>query len=444
MKRTLTGLLMLAASAPQAATYLDDNGLGQAIILPHYTVRNDTNTFVTVKNQSDTKGKAVMLVFREGRNGENVLSFSVYLTPNDSWSGALLASDSNIPGHVGEPSATLVNNEVSCTPFLSNQQSLLPYDFEANEIMPSTMERVQEGYVEIYEMGEFDPGQQTLDFSNCAALEDYMINVWETGDVNTLIQPSVGEISATLSIIDVAQGTSVSQQGTALAGFFAPESVNHRLPYDALSLNDGVTTSRQLTGSGVVETQWDAGFQAVSSLLNKTQLGFDFSLESIINGQAEAVLGFPTKRFHTMGASATAPFTEVYTDGVGACETGSFAVYDRDGHVINPVSVSDQLCWASQVISVRKNLADPSQVFDSQFELPLIMGSANETGHVKLGFSQSSSADDAVNAEVQWTFTGLPVLGFAVQKYTNAGAQPGLLAQYAGNTAFVAINQIGN
>jgi hypothetical protein len=444
MKQLISGLMILAGTASQAGISVNQYGTGDVVLLPHYTVKNSNNSIITINNHNENFGKAVQLVFREGVNGENVLSFNLYLQPNDSWSGVLVAAISDVLGHGGEATVELLSNDLSCAPYLSSPQQFLPFGFEANETTASTMERVQEGFIEVYEMAQFDPGSEEVNFSECAEIEQlWDINgEWESGNPNFQMQEPQGDISANLTIINVNEGTSISSKGTALVNFFEEGSAFHQSPGIDYSLNDGINVSSQLTQVGLVETVWEFGYQAVSALLIKNKAEFDFSLETSVNAQAEAVITFPTKRFHTSGANPTAPFTTSYVEQSGACEPVSAIAVDRDGSPLPVSAVPENLCWANNVISMKKDNGDASQVFGSQYEYPMVIDSQGETGHVVLTFDNSVSGENALDTENEWSFTGLPFLGFSVQKYTNANAQPGLLAQYSSGYDLVSSTQI--
>lgn len=441
MKKLISGLMILAGTASQAGISVNQQGTGDVVLLPHYTVKNNNNSIITVNNHNENYGKAVQLVFREGINGENVLSFNLYLQPNDSWSGVLVAAVSNVLGHGGEDNVGLLSNDLSCTPFLPSPQQFLPYGFEANETTVSTMERAQEGFIEVYEMAQFDPNSEEINFSDCAEIGLLWNTEWESNP-NYEMQEPKGDISANLTIINVNEGTSIASNGTALVNFFEEGSAFHQSPGIDYSLNDGINISSQLTQAGLVETVWEHGYQAVSALLTKNKAEFDFSLEASVNAQAEAVITFPTKRFHTSGATPTAPFTTSYVEQTGACEPVSAEAVDRDGSSLSVSAAPGNLCWANNVISMKKDNGDVSQVFGSQYEYPMVIDSPSETGHVVLTFDNSVSGENALESENEWSFTGLPFLGFSVQKYTNANAQAGLLAQYSSGYDLVSSTQI--
>src|ERR1700739_4146454 len=82
--------LVAALSAPAFAVYLDQGGIGQALLFPYYTVRashgGTYNTYVSISNTSATSAVVAKVRFREGRNSSLVAEFNLYLAPNDMWS----------------------------------------------------------------------------------------------------------------------------------------------------------------------------------------------------------------------------------------------------------------------------------------------------------------------------------------------------------------------
>lgn len=99
--RSLGGVLAIAgatAASPACAVSIEQGGFGQVLVFPYYTVRaassgNAYSTLFTVTNTGvDTK--VIRVRFRESRNGRQVASVNVYLTPHDSWTGSIVGGES--------------------------------------------------------------------------------------------------------------------------------------------------------------------------------------------------------------------------------------------------------------------------------------------------------------------------------------------------------------
>lgn len=420
MKRKIltTVLLSTMAVSSHAAVSLSQTGQGDMVILPYYTVKNNINTTYTVKNHSNTLGKLLLIAYKESKNNQDVLYYNVFLSPNSSWAVGLGAINSTIPQHQGEPSIVEVSGGNQCAPFLSPQQEFLPYAYEGNETSSLSLERAQEGHVEVYEIGSYNPNNQ--DLNDCSAIMA-SINTNQSF-INQHLSAPTGEISASASLLNVGEGTSYSYNGVAFKGFSDNNSFSfeeHPYYYD---FNDASQTANIIHNGVTQSTTWNNGAESINALITSHTLSTDYSIEQGNNSQTEIVLGMPGKIFMTSGSQPLAPFTSTYDSQTGSCETADFSAYSREGQMVSTVNEVD-LCWATNVIKV--NPTDPSnmsEVLMSQHQTDITPTSI--TGNINLSFDHTT---ESVNGTV---VNGLPVLGFSVQRYTNANAAPGLLAQY--------------
>lgn len=103
--------LLGAASAASAAININHGGEGQALLFPYYTVETPTGsdsanyTAIHLTNATD-EFKAVKVRFRRYTDSADVLDFNLYLSPQDMWTGAVVA------GADGQPA--LVSYDNSC------------------------------------------------------------------------------------------------------------------------------------------------------------------------------------------------------------------------------------------------------------------------------------------------------------------------------------------
>ncbi|HWH39709.1 MAG TPA: hypothetical protein VNU21_07710, partial [Usitatibacter sp.] len=108
MKRSAL-CIALAAAFPAGAVTPGADGLGQALIYPYYTVQSAGgdafNTYISAVNHT-AQAKALRVRFREGRLGRETLSFNLFLSANDVWTGAA------VPAGDG---TRLVTTDASCT-----------------------------------------------------------------------------------------------------------------------------------------------------------------------------------------------------------------------------------------------------------------------------------------------------------------------------------------
>src|SRR5690606_14660291 len=88
------------------AVNINPDGLGQVLVYPYYTVRNDQATLVSVVNTTD-ETKAVKVRFLEALNSREVLDFNLYLSPFDVWTGAIVATANGAQLQVTDTSCTV-------------------------------------------------------------------------------------------------------------------------------------------------------------------------------------------------------------------------------------------------------------------------------------------------------------------------------------------------
>src|SRR6185295_3764054 len=161
----LAGLGVLGVVDSAQAVHINQDGLGQAVVYPYYTVRSSPsgNAYVTLLSVVNTtaSAKAVKVRFLEGKNSREVLDFNLFLSPNDVWTGAIVGTTNG---------ARVVTNDNSCvTPsdlFVETRtdgQNPLN-DFKnytytgafVDSASFASLDRTREGYFEVIEMGVID------------------------------------------------------------------------------------------------------------------------------------------------------------------------------------------------------------------------------------------------------------------------------------------------
>jgi len=146
---------MQAAPAGGAVTQVQVNRLnhiGHNLVLPYYTAQGDNATLISLTNNDLTNGKAVKVRFRGAANSDDVLDFSVYLSPGDIWTAAITKNADGL--------ASLRTDDNSCTqPNIKGQNipfSTLRVD---SGVTAGTARNAQtlEGYVEFITMANIPP-----------------------------------------------------------------------------------------------------------------------------------------------------------------------------------------------------------------------------------------------------------------------------------------------
>ncbi len=476
--KTMILTFLLIQVFPVSAVYVNELGIGDVLLVPYYTVNNDLNTLVSVTNTTEDF-KAIKINVREGLNGYSVLSYNVYMSPYDSWTFALVPTDSTLDGSIGQESAYQVTSDNSCAPFLQKQRQ----EFRPNEMVdgPQELSRAREGFIEILEMGELQGEYAAYAHhssgsgipANCAAFEV----AWQAGgvwdvDISEDVQPGSGGLMAEADIINVAEGINYSIPVVALDGFFAEDSIAHFNPGDSsLSLDAAEALAIVMANNKAYQLSFDRGIDAVSAVLMADELVGTYALDSIVAGKSEAVFVQPTRRFYTsdQGNNNVAPYN-LNSDGL-LCPTvdDSFDLSQYGGTRV------EWLVYGREAqIEISYNFADPppprrynaicDSVYVYQFLNPnepwtvnnpaAITGSNNHQNLIRL-IEGSSSVNTTENGFFIMKFQetrplvgtdisndqtielmGLPILGISLQKFTNAGAVEGLLAQYGGTHKF--------
>ena len=139
------------APSVQAVSVAQDN-LGQALIFPYYTVQNGWMTLFGVTNTSN-QIVAVKVRFRESYNSRDVMDFNIILSPQDVWTGWVAETGDGPTIFSEDNTCTVGAIPATGVPFPT------PVSFvdSAADGGPTTVARMNEGYVEMIMMGSADP-----------------------------------------------------------------------------------------------------------------------------------------------------------------------------------------------------------------------------------------------------------------------------------------------
>ncbi len=447
--------------------HIANDNKGQVLLSPYYTVRNGLNTIVSIVNTTGDV-KALRIRFLEGKNSRDVLDFNIYLSAYDVWTAALIPTESTVPGYNGQPSTKLITFDNSCTvPIGINGQEFLPYAFtgDFSDELGSDLNRSQEGSIEIFEMGNLlgpDANAATHNSSgvpaSCVTLQSNWTppaGKWlQTPNDNVAAPDGTGGLYASVSIIDVAEGSDMNYDATALASFTIDS--NHTAPGDlAPNLSTGIIDqTRIITDEGPVITRWDSSINAVTALFMQFEVYNDYVVEPGIHAQTDWVNFYPSKPFYTdplFSGSETrlVPFTIEFPFSLpeNRCEPLIFRSYNRDQQAslddriwpaTPPPLPPPQHCWGVNTASINEPDSTNSilgshlqmENWAEAFGYDSIYETDFNNGRMKTIYNQSSLTGFGPNGERHEIY-GLPVMGFTVSKYINSNAAPGLLANYA-------------
>ena len=80
--KLLAAAVASASMTVSAQQVINNEGTGQVLLYPFYSVESGSNTYIHVANTTGAS-KAVKIRFSEGRNGQVALEFNAYLGPYD-------------------------------------------------------------------------------------------------------------------------------------------------------------------------------------------------------------------------------------------------------------------------------------------------------------------------------------------------------------------------
>lgn len=317
-RRILEIAMAAALGAPCAANAvrIDDDGLGQALIFPYYTVQSNGgdsyNTYISVVNHT-AAAKAVRVRIREGRASREVASFNLFLSPNDVWTGAI------VPGASLNAAPRLITTDNSCTSpaFDGAQSAVVPASLTFSNALYSGsnddgngtgLDRAREGFVEMIEMADVTGDSATnithrgtgVPF-NCAAIQ---------GSAAISVAAPTGGLSGTLTQINVANGLNFDQDAVALADLskqaFYRAASDPSADFNATEIDP---VSVVVTKGALYRSLWTRPVDAVSAVLMRLSFFTEYVLDDATASNTDLVATFPTRSFYVNRTSAAAPFS---------------------------------------------------------------------------------------------------------------------------------------
>jgi hypothetical protein len=494
MNKPLLGLAIsacLLATPSAQALHLSNNGSGEVLLFPYYTVNSLNQTLVSIVNSTD-HGKATRLLFREGRNSRVVMELSIYLAAHDVWTGTVLSLE-------GGGAASIMTTDNSCTvpalktsvslPQIANGTRYAPfsnaaYTGSANDAGPDDLARTREGHFELIEMGEVSNDS----FATLVAITHQadgvppgcqnLVQAWAPGgywqtNSDADLNPPGGGLYGSAYIVDVLNGTMQMVAADAIAGFSkhvlnTPPGQGTPTLAAANEAGFGEVIFATVFADGaplVLEYPREQAIDAMSAVLMADQIHNEFVTGASVGGASEWVVTFPTKHFYTdVGNGAPiAPFARAFAatqNGGAAAVDFSGRAWSRAGLEVycipaiggsncesNAPPVASALNWAANVVTFNQstNPAVPfaSAIFGSGLSLDInteaFYGDQPDTpeGAFRLTFWDELTGAPTLGQQLLRAdnrgrrLRGLPVQGFWVASYTNGQLTPGLLSNYS-------------
>ncbi len=361
--------------------------------------------------------------------------------------------------------------------------------FELSGDTNQGLNRTREGYVEVIEMGTmgFWDGSAMVEYdgngqlgsgaagyskhsasgvpANCAAL----VAAWEetasgapigdwANDNNLNMAGPSGGLYGYGVLISPVNGTNATYSAVAVDNFREDEL--HTSPGSVLpSLAQADEFSDVIDGADVwaadFVTSARGGVDAVSSVLMRASLANDYVLDEVLNAATDWVVTFPTKRFYVAEPvqEDRQPFTAAWS-GSTACEQINLQYWDREelqpttppeGTQVpfspRPPQFEDipdgfNFCTEVSIMTFNGHSALNSS---ERLTYNLNLADGFENGWARIDFTNpvppggdpADYNDRSIVDDSGITFRGLPVVGFAVQKYEN-NTLNGVLSNFAG------------
>ena len=411
------GAAGMASSA--SAVNVDANGFGQVLIYPYYSVRQGLDTYISLTNSSNDY-KAIRVRFNEGKNGRPVLGFNLYLSPFDTWTAAIVSTS------IG---ARILTADRSCTvpqiPSVGQNFVNYAYSGVALDGEVQGLDRTREGFVEIIEMGVIinTADQNAIKQlngipTNCGALQSLRMDT--NAGVHAAAPPR-GGLTGNAALLNASTGTEFTYDATALDNF---SRVN--IWYDAGNLLPDLRSATPVSDVYFARTNvrdsWTPGTaQAVTAVLMHNQVVNDYLLDMATLSGTDYVITMPTKHYNVPVYNPTSltvppikpPFTKRFWTR-GACEPVSLSARNREASGMSPLGST--LCWESTVLTFNN-----SQVLGSRNAVNIPTTYQNGFATISL----NGLGHTLVNPISHRTYSGLPVIGFAVQDSSYISSQFG-------------------
>jgi len=213
------------------------------------------------------------------------------------------------------------------------------------------------------------------------------------------------------------------------------------------------------TDLGVYASQWPtptyAAADTVSATLMHDSVMNEYILDAATKSGTDWVVTFPTKRFYSLvGTGAAIKLFQRNFNGGTACDDVTLNIYDREEKTTSaPVTFSPptpgqttSLCFEANVITFNNSNVLASKNSKSVSDQGFVHGwlrlgfktTTSTTYHTlgNTGLTSHAKGVSTFSTGLTKTYLGLPVVGFAVQSFTNgtlvvSGAN--ILANYGGN-----------
>ena len=421
----LAGASALAMAGAANAVYVNQDGLGQALVYPYYTVRNGNTTLISVVNTT-TQAKAVKVRFLEGKNSQEVLDFNLFLSAKDVWTGAILPTTAGAAIYTGDRSCTNPRIPAGGVEF---RNTLFLNDAAALQ----SLDRTREGYVEMLEMATIPNatalGVAVTHVNGTAPCTTARINDAGFTSATGLAAPS-GGLFGNGTILNALGGASTGYEATAFDGWTTrifPTISGSLFP----NLASGSSRVSVVNNNGnVYVANWLTSIDAVSAtIMHSSVYGeYAFTKDNVIG--TDWIITMPTKNQYVSATSVITPFQNAYSTSSGtSCDDVSLVGYDReevtsstpDDFSPRPPSGRNSLCYEANVVSFggtsvlsSTNVANVNPIQNGGVE---VLAAGKEGGWLELAFTAPTAQYGTSSGSITTTGTGVAVTTTGPQTY---------------------------
>jgi hypothetical protein len=461
----LAGVSALGVTGAAQAVNLNPDGLGQVLIYPYYTTRADAggNAYTSLLSVVNTtsSAKAVKVRFLEGKNSREVLDFNLFLSKHDVWTAAILPSSTG-----GALVGTL---DKSCTlpPIPAGGQNFVNFAYTGgnSDKGGTSLDRTKEGYVEIIEMATFTTSSTTSQIvthvGGVPGQNGYVCDDLTDAQAASDATSVQGGIFGGMTLINVNAGTDFTEDAVALDNYvqFGGNIYNPAGSIQPDLQQAFPPVSQVLANSSVYTSSWTFGTaDPVSAVLMHSNVMNEFVLDAGTKSGTDWVVTFPTKRYYVNVGTGNAPklFQRNFNQTDGSCDDVSLNIYDREERTTStpvgfsppPPTQTNSICWEANVVTFNNsnvlgsvNVANIPTTFQNgwlNMGFPTAIAGASATVHELINTTNTLITDigSSTSSGQTVTYIGLPVVGFAVQTFSNGTLSVGgvnVLSNYGGN-----------
>lgn len=385
---------------PQAqAVNVSQNGLGEVLLFPYYTVRNNIDTNINITNTSEST-VIFKIRFREAHNSRDARDFNVVLSPYDVWNATVTLSPDGQAARISTADQSCTAGQLPID--LGNGRRAIDFtNFDYIDGVgvgpadggPITLDRTKEGHIEVIEMAHLPPtnpgapspaltfpndGDATPEITDSIGYNAQHVGGVPRSCANVRTQLSSANVGATAglmfepinvlkgaySFLKVTEGKGFSGNPTTLANFYNPTG---RDGTGSIAINLLVSPQSQLPSLAQVNPpvvdvidqavaapifdDFAYPVDAVSAAISRTVVANQYSVNPANLAKTDWVVSFPTKYWYTderegsVGQSAAGPNPPPYF-GLPPFEDSTTFQWPRDsqgkpvGDDCSPVEVT--------------------------------------------------------------------------------------------------------